>query len=88
MHLCEICGEREAIYKCKLCGRRTCSIDFNLGKGICNVCDDALCNICGNALSIGYCKICGRIGCEDCLIQVSLVEYVCKNCFKALKLTS
>jgi len=26
--------------------------------------------------------ICGRIGCEDCLVQVSTVAYVCKKCIQ------
>ncbi|WP_048058945.1 hypothetical protein [Desulfurococcus amylolyticus] len=77
---CEICGEKEALYKCNLCGRRVCEDDFDSAKKTCKICSEALCEICGQQLSIGYCKHCGRIGCEDCLIQVSPVEYICKDC--------
>ncbi|ADV64497.1 hypothetical protein Desmu_0178 [Desulfurococcus mucosus DSM 2162] len=77
---CEICGEREAVYTCRLCGRRVCGDDYDSVKGVCKVCSEAMCEICGRQLAIGYCKYCGRIGCEDCLIQVSTVEYVCKDC--------
>ncbi len=80
MAKCEICGEREALYKCRLCGRLVCPLHFNKKKGICSVCEMALCEICGRNLSIGYCPICGRLGCSDCLVQITPVVRVCKDC--------
>ena len=80
MTLCEICESREATKVCKICGRHVCSQHIN-SNGICSVCQETLCERCGKYLSIGYCKICGRYLCEDCLIQISPVEYVCKDCF-------
>ncbi|MCY0868096.1 MAG: hypothetical protein OWQ48_02545 [Desulfurococcus sp.] len=85
---CEICGEKEAVYKCRLCGRAVCSDDYDHEKNLCSICSEALCEICGRQLSISYCKICGRIGCEDCLIQVTPVEYVCRDCALKLGLTA
>ncbi len=78
--LCEICGEVEAKYTCRLCGRRVCSKHFNSNRGICSVCEMSLCEICGEYLSISYCPICGRLGCSDCLIQLTPVVRVCRDC--------
>jgi len=79
MVLCEICEENEATSTCKLCGRKVCMkhVDVN---HICSVCKITLCERCHKYHAIGYCKICGRSLCEDCLIQLSTVEYVCVDC--------
>ncbi len=77
---CSICGVKEAVYKCRVCGRTVCRDDYVLEKGICRVCEETMCQICGNNLSIGYCRVCGRLGCEDCLVQVSPVSYICREC--------
>ncbi|MEM4481357.1 MAG: hypothetical protein QXK88_04620 [Desulfurococcaceae archaeon] len=79
---CEICNKKAATHKCSICGRRACDDDFNHLKGHCLVCENALCKLCGNHLSIGTCKHCGRHACERCLVQVSLIEYVCIECYR------
>ncbi|MEM1919074.1 MAG: hypothetical protein QXP72_03600 [Desulfurococcaceae archaeon] len=82
---CEICDFELAMYRCGLCGRIVCAQDYDFDKNICLVCRDTLCNFCGSKLSIKYCRICGRVGCDDCLIQESLVSYVCKECIRSIK---
>jgi len=82
LELCDICGMKPAKYECRLCGRKVCEEDYDHEKKLCKVCSSALCEICGKNLSIGYCMVCGRSGCEDCLIQVSTVSYVCKECIR------
>lgn len=78
---CEICEAKEATHKCEICGREVCDRHFDPKKGICEICSEALCEICGERLSVGYCEVCGRIGCEDCLIQINVTKYVCKECY-------
>ncbi|MGB9827281.1 hypothetical protein IMZ38_03125 [Thermosphaera chiliense] len=78
---CEICMVNDAVYTCRLCGRRVCRQDFDDQRGICKVCSLTLCELCGKQLSVGYCVVCGRLGCEDCMIQVSNVAYICRDCF-------
>lgn len=65
-----------------MCGRIVCSKDYIKSRELCLVCINAMCQICGRYLSIGYCMVCGRIGCEDCLVQVSTVAYVCRDCLR------
>jgi len=36
--VCEICGVREAKYKCIRCGRKVCSDDIWIMLGICKLC--------------------------------------------------
>ncbi len=83
--LCSICGLEEAVYKCRLCGRWVCSRDYDSSRGVCITCKYTLCRICGRYHSIGYCRVCGRIGCEECLIQETLVTYICRECYERLK---
>jgi len=78
--LCEVCERNEAKYACKLCGRKVCSKHID-SDGICSICKLTLCERCHKYHAIGYCKICGRVLCEDCLVQVSPVEYVCIDCY-------
>ncbi len=79
---CEICGkETSKLYRCNLCGRLVCSEDYNLKKGICIACEEALCQVCRKNLSTGYCKYCGRLVCEECSVRVG-AEIVCKECIK------
>ncbi len=80
--LCSICEEKEAKYRCRICGRPVCEDDYVAEKGICRVCEETLCEICGKYPSIGYCMVCGRMGCEDCLVQVSMVSYICIDCYR------
>ena len=80
--LCEICGLKLAEYVCRICGRRVCRDDYDVEKGVCSICRDTMCEICGRYPAISYCMVCGRIGCEDCLIQVTPVSYVCKECVR------
>ncbi|MCC6034780.1 MAG: hypothetical protein LM567_04710 [Desulfurococcaceae archaeon] len=82
---CEICGFKQAVHECKICGRRVCYDDYNTEKGICSVCESALCQICGKYLSISTCISCGRQGCEECLVEISQVEYMCLDCLKKKK---
>ncbi|WP_244372465.1 hypothetical protein [Staphylothermus marinus] len=82
MKVCDICESKPAKYKCPVCGRYVCEDDFDFNKGVCKVCSETMCEICGKYPSIGYCMICGRNGCEDCLIQVTPVSYVCKECIR------
>ncbi len=79
---CVICERKEAVHKCRLCGRPVCDDDYDQSTGLCSVCTTTRCEICGKYPAIGYCMICGRVGCEDCLIQVTLVSYVCKECMR------
>ncbi len=80
MVMCSICGFKEAKFKCRLCGRWACEDDYDEETGLCSICLSTRCEICGKYPAIGYCMICGRIGCEDCLVQVTTVSYVCKEC--------
>ncbi|MCD6512328.1 MAG: zinc finger HIT domain-containing protein [Thermoplasmata archaeon] len=36
--MCEICGIREAKYRCIRCGRKVCSSDYWTMLGICKLC--------------------------------------------------
>lgn len=80
MTLCDVCGLKEAKYKCRECGREVCEDDYDPETGLCSICRETRCEICGRRPAIGYCMVCGRIGCEECLVQVSLVSYVCRSC--------
>lgn len=77
---CTICGFKKARFKCKLCSRQVCEDDYDKETGLCSVCLSTRCEICSKHLAIGYCMICGRIGCENCLLQVTTVSYVCREC--------
>lgn len=79
--LCELCEQRVAKYRCKICGRQVCEIHMRIEEGICEVCASALCNICRSALSVRSCISCGRIICLQCSVQIDEVRYVCINCF-------
>ena len=83
LETCSICGVKPAKYKCKRCGRHVCEDDYDPETGLCSVCLETNCEICGRYPAIGYCMVCGRIGCEDCLVQVSTVSYVCKDCIRS-----
>ncbi|MEM4717626.1 MAG: hypothetical protein QXE81_02565 [Desulfurococcaceae archaeon] len=82
---CEICELNNASRTCRICNRRVCDEDYDYNIDACIGCRETLCKICGNYLSIGVCKYCGRQGCEDCLIQISLVEYACMECYRGLR---
>lgn len=85
MYLCSICESRIGVYKCINCGRVVCREDYVLDKKICRVCDESMCRICGKYLSINKCIICGRSCCEECLVQLTPVQYICKDCFNKYK---
>ncbi len=80
--VCDICGEPGAHHVCKRCGRRVCDLDYDENTGLCRICLETNCEICSKYPAIGYCMVCGRIGCEDCLVQISMVAYVCKECIR------
>lgn len=79
--LCEICREKNAMYTCKLCGRRVCSDDWR-GEH-CSVCEATLCQVCLNRLSVGYCAVCGRLVCENCSLEIGAAR-VCEQCASKL----
>ena len=79
---CEVCGVEEASLKCPVCGRLVCELDFDKSRGVCLVCSRALCSVCGRYLAIGLCSICASPVCEDCAIEVSPVEIVCRRCWE------
>ncbi|MCD6488318.1 MAG: hypothetical protein J7K21_03740, partial [Desulfurococcales archaeon] len=78
--VCEICGLEPTRYQCRLCGRHVCKKDYDIDTGLCSICVMTRCEICRKYPAIGYCIICGRIGCEDCLIQINPVSYICRDC--------
>ncbi len=80
MRYCELCWRREAVGRCRICGRMVCG--ECLGKdGVCEACRSSLCQICGSKLAIGSCSVCGRLVCEDCSIQIDPVRRVCRECY-------
>lgn len=79
---CEICSVNPAEYTCRMCGRRVCSEDYDEEEELCKICKTARCEVCKRQLAITTCKYCRRLVCEDCSIQISLVEYVCIDCYK------
>ncbi|MFZ8783336.1 MAG: hypothetical protein ACO2OR_05065 [Desulfurococcaceae archaeon] len=80
---CEICHSKPAVYKCRVCGRRVCSDDYDVSDGVCSACSVTLCKVCRRNLSIATCSDCGRHCCEDCLVEISPLEYICIVCFKS-----
>lgn len=82
---CEICEINPSITRCRICERNVCKLDYDANSNVCISCKSAMCNICGKYLSIGVCKYCGRHACEDCLIELSLVEYICIECYEKMK---
>lgn len=77
---CEICEVEFTKHRCPLCGRLVCDVHFNPKKRMCRICEMALCELCSKALAVSYCPICGRLGCSDCLVQLTPVVRVCKDC--------
>lgn len=61
-----------------------CRHDYDPEKKMCLVCKNTLCEICGRGFAVGYCMYCGRVGCEECLVQVDPVRYVCRDCLARL----
>ncbi|MCE4617132.1 MAG: hypothetical protein F7C32_00910 [Desulfurococcales archaeon] len=83
---CEICNEKEALYKCRVCGRNVCEEHVS-PEGVCAVCSTTICEFCGKRLSIGYCIVCGRLGCRECLIQLDPSRRICPSCLAEIRET-
>ena len=79
--ICQICGSSARLFRCRMCGRYVCSLEFNEKEGICEICEMTLCRKCRVRLSIAVCDSCGVLVCEDCSIKVG-VKYFCKDCYR------
>jgi hypothetical protein len=83
--LCDICGKKNALYKCKICKRNVCENDFYDEIGVCKICAASLCEICKTRLSVTYCQYCGKLVCTEDSIQLDNVRRICIECFKEKK---
>ncbi len=81
-HLCEVCERKEALYRCRICGRYVCG--DHLIDGVCVVCRDLTCKICHSRLAVDTCPFCGRIICRECSVELQPGIRVCKECFKKM----
>jgi hypothetical protein len=77
--LCEVCRRREAIGRCRICGRWACSSDLG-SDGVCSLCRDTLCSFCRRRLAVAACEVCGRLVCDECGVQVTPVAWLCPEC--------
>ncbi len=76
---CSFCGD-VVVSKCPLCGRFVCSLHYDVVRGLCVGCVEALCEFCGGSLSIARCVYCSRLGCDRCLTQLDNVRRACREC--------
>jgi len=37
--ICQICGSSARLFRCRMCGRYVCSLEFNEKEGICEICE-------------------------------------------------
>jgi len=78
--ICEICGkEYNKLNVCKICKRDVCDNEFDINKGICEVCKMTLCELCHKYLAVGICFKCGRLVCELCSKKIN-VAFICNKC--------
>jgi len=77
---CELCLQRGATYRCRVCGRAVCSTHYDPKLGVCTLCRSALCRICGTNLAVGHCNICGRLVCAKCSLDLDGVRRICYFC--------
>lgn len=82
---CEICDEKIAFFRCKICGRNVCVDHYNAKKSICEICEMSICQLCNSRLSVGYCSVCGRLICEECTAYNEGGKRICKECFSKLQ---
>ncbi len=78
---CEVCSINPAEKQCNQCGRRVCSKDYEVEKGICRICNEALCKLCNEHLAITTCPICARPICAYCSRQVTVAIRICRECY-------
>ncbi|NPB00840.1 MAG: hypothetical protein GXO10_05645 [Crenarchaeota archaeon] len=80
---CEICiiDEKEAKYRCRICGRSVCEDHYLKNMGICKICDMTLCYICRNRFAVAVCAICGRPVCEKDSVRRGLAR-ICNQCLQ------
>ncbi|MEM0025361.1 MAG: hypothetical protein QXZ48_00155 [Zestosphaera sp.] len=77
--LCEVCEERPAIRKCRICGRRVCEKHLS-EDGVCAVCTDLMCRVCKARLSVTSCILCGRPICRTCSVELEPGIRMCIHC--------
>lgn len=83
--LCQVCEERPAVLRCRVCGRWVCVGDFDEELNVCKPCSSTLCQICRERLAIGHCARCGRLVCRRDSVRVGLSRY-CMECARELGL--
>lgn len=81
--LCEVCEEKPAVRRCKICGRYVCEEHLNK-EGVCVVCVDLMCRKCNTRLSVTSCVVCGEPVCRTCSIELEPGIRVCKYCVNNL----
>ncbi len=77
--LCEVCEEKPAVGRCRICGRYVCKEHLNK-EGVCAACVDLMCRVCGTRLSVTSCVVCGRPICRTCSIELEPGIRVCTQC--------
>ena len=85
IHLCDICEERPAVLRCRICGRYVCDEDFDHSINACRACSATLCQVCRERLAVGHCARCGRLVCRRDSVRVGLARY-CIDCARELGL--
>jgi len=82
--LCEVCGKREAVGRCRICGRWVCS--KHLINGVCVVCRDLMCEVCRKRLAVSSCLICGKLICRSCSVELQPGIRLCMKCYENIDL--
>ncbi len=83
VQLCEICGERPSVGRCRICGREVC--EEHLVNGVCSVCRDLLIPFKGSLKApVGRCPFCGRLICRECSVELEPGIRVCLDCYRKL----
>lgn len=81
--LCEVCEVKEAVSRCRMCGRYVC--EDHLGPdGLCSICREVLCEVCHQKLSVNKCLICGKLVCRSCSVELQPAIRVCRECYSKL----
>jgi hypothetical protein len=83
IRLCDICEEKPAVTRCRICGRYVCSDDFDHSINACKACSATLCQVCRERLAVGHCARCGRLVCRRDSVRVGLSRY-CIDCAREL----
>ena len=82
MPICEVCWSREAVGRCRICGRWACS--DHLINGMCAICRDLMCRLCNQRLAVTSCLICGKLICRNCSVELQPGIRVCSECYRRL----